>query len=137
MLPIYKAKIFNGIIEKGGRTKPWSVLVDTGSGAKQFVVKMFPAQLVHARDSVTNEVLGYALAKEFDLPVPDAALIDMDMDFQMTINDGLAQMAFDQADDRLKFGTEVIEGNYLFNSSFTRAQASRMIDVDTLYGFDN
>jgi hypothetical protein len=137
MLPIYKAKVFNGIIEKGGRTRPWSVLVDTGRGAKQIVVKLFTAQLVQTRDAVTNEMLGYALAREFDLPVPQAALIDMDMDFQMTINDGQAQMAFDQADDRLKFGTEVIEGNYLFNPSFTRAQASRMIDVDTLYGFDN
>jgi hypothetical protein len=137
MLPLYKAKIFNGIIEKGGRTKPWSVLVDTGSGAKQFVVKMFPAQMVHDKDSVTSEVLGHILSKEFDLPMPEAALIEMDMNFQMTINDGQAQMAFDQADDRVKFGTEVIDGNYLFNPAFTRAQASRMIDIDTLYGFDN
>ena len=137
MLPLYKAKYFNGIIEKGGRTKPWSVLVDTGSGAKQFVVKMFSAEMVHEKDSVTNEVLAHALAKEFDLPVPDAALLEMDMNFQMSIGDGQAQMAFDQADNRLKFGTEEIEGNYLFNPDFSRAQASKMIDIDTLYGFDN
>jgi hypothetical protein len=137
MLPEYRAISFNRVIEKGGRTKPWSVLVDTPNGVKPFVVKMFSAQLVHERDSVTNEVLGCALAREFDLPIPEAALIEMDMDFQMTINDGEAQQAFDHADERVKFATELIEGNYLFNPSFKKYQAAKMIDLDTLYGFDN
>jgi len=137
MLPVYRAISFNGIIEKGGRTKPWSVLVQTPQGVKPYVVKMFSDQLVHNRDSVTNEVLGYALAKEFDLPVPQAALVEMDMDFQITINSADAQQAFDHADDRVKFATELIEGNYLFNPAFKKYQAAKMIELDMLYGFDN
>ncbi len=137
MLPVYRAISFNGIIEKGGRTKPWSVLVQTSQGVKPFVVKMFDGQLVQNRDSVTNEVLGYALAKEFDLPVPEAALIEMDMDFQMSIHGADGQQAFDHADDRVKFATELIEGNYLFNPAFKKYQAAKMIELDTLYGFDN
>jgi hypothetical protein len=137
MLPLYKAKSFIGVIDKGGRTRPWVVLVDTVKGYKPFVVKMFSAKMVHESDSVTKEVLGYALAREFDLPTPDAAFVEMDMDFQIKITDGQAQMAFDEADRRLKFATELIDGNYLFDTSLKTGQAARMIDLDTLYGFDN
>ncbi|MBS1601932.1 MAG: hypothetical protein JST42_04640 [Bacteroidetes bacterium] len=137
MLPLYRATAFNGIIDKGGRTKPWSILVDTGKGYRPFVVKVFSAKMVHESDSVTNEVLGYALAKQFDLPMPEAALIEMNMDFQLKIGDGQAQMALDDADKRLKFGTELIEGNYLFDPSLKSWQAAKMIETDTLFAFDN
>lgn len=137
MLPQYRAISFNGIIDKGGRTKPWSVLVETPNGTKPYVVKMFTTQLVEARDSVTNEVLGNLLAKEFDLPVPDAALIEMDEDFRMSINDDAAVMAYDMADERIKFGCSTIEGNQLFKpDAFTKAQAAKMIELDNLFGFD-
>lgn len=136
MLPIYKAIAFDQIIDKGGRTRPWSVLVDTPDGIRPYVVKMFTNQLVTDRDSVTNEVLGNVLAPEFDLPVPKAAFIEMDEDFRRSIQDEDALVAFDMADDRIKFGTELIDGNVLFNSRFTRAQASKMIELDTLFAFD-
>ena len=136
MLPIYKAIAFDKIIDKGGRTKPWSVIVDTGNGVRAFVVKMFTTQLVEARDSVTNEVMGNILAKEFDLPVPDAALIEMDEYFRMTIRDTDALVAYDQADERIKFGSALTEGNYLFSPTFTKAQAAKMIELDTLFAFD-
>lgn len=136
MLPRFRAISFNQIIDKGGRTRPWSVLVDTPGGVRPFVVKMFTPQLINARDSVTNEVLGNVLASEFDLPAPDAALIEMDENFRSTIGDADAALAYDQADDRLKFGTALIEGNALFNPSFSKAQASKMIELDSLFGFD-
>lgn len=136
MLPIYRAISFNQVIDKGGRTRPWTVLVETPDGVKPYVVKMFTSQLVADRDSVTNEVLGNVLAAEFDLPVPKAAFIEMGEAFRMSIKDEDALMAFDLADDRLKFGTELIEGNVLFNASFTKVQASKMIELDTLFAYD-
>lgn len=137
MLPIYKAISFIKIIEKGGRTRPWLVLVDTGGGVIPYVVKMFTTQLIQSRNSVCNEVLGNVLAQEFSLPVPKAALIEMDQSFQSTINDPEAFEIFQQVDERIKFGTEQIEGNFLFSPVLTKRQAARMIELDSLFAFDN
>ena len=137
MLPEYQAIAFDKIIEKGGRTNPWLVLVDTGSGIKPYVAKMFTTDLIENRDSVTNEVLGNILAKAFDLPVPEAALIHMGESFRQKISSPEAQIAYDLADERIKFGSALIEGNYLFNSAFTKVQAGKMVDLDTLFAFDN
>jgi hypothetical protein len=137
MLPVYRAISFDRIIDKGGRTHPWSVLVDTGAGIKPYVVKMFSAYAASQREHVCNEVLGNALARQFDLKVPQAAFIEMDMDFVMTISDFEAQQQFDLADERIKFGSELIEGNYLFNPSFTKGQAAKMVELDSLFAFDN
>lgn len=41
MLPVYQAISYIETITKGGRTTPWVVMVDTGKGVKQFVVKFF------------------------------------------------------------------------------------------------
>ena len=61
----------------------------------------------------------------------------MDEDFRHTINDGRAQMDYDLIDERIKFGTSLIQGNYLFNPAFTKTQAAKMIELDTLFAFDN
>jgi hypothetical protein len=136
MLPVYKAIAFNGVIVLGGRTKPWSVLVKTENGVQPYVVKMFRADEVDLRDPVTKEVLGNLLARQFDLFAPQAALIEMDENFRMTISDRDALQAYDLADERLKFGSKLIQGNYLFNPSLTKIQAARMIELDTLFAYD-
>ncbi|HEX8677926.1 MAG TPA: hypothetical protein VF700_11930, partial [Segetibacter sp.] len=58
MLPIYKAISFQAILEKGGRTKPWLVLVNTQQSYEPYVVKLFDTDFIEKRDPVANEVLG-------------------------------------------------------------------------------
>jgi hypothetical protein len=135
MLPVYPAVSYVRIISQGGRTKPWLVFVDTPHGIKPYVVKMFRNDEFE-REPVLNEVLGNILAREFDLPVPEAALIEMDESFRMSIKDSTALETFDLIDERPKFGSSLIEGNYLFNTSFKKVQTSRMIEIDTLFAFD-
>ncbi|RFM31064.1 HipA family kinase [Chitinophaga silvisoli] len=135
MLPIYPAVSYIRIISQGGRTKPWLVLVNTPNGIKPYVVKMFRSDELE-REPVLNEILGNVLAKEFDLPVPEAALIEMDENFRMSIKDPTALEILDLVDERPKFGSSLIEGNYLFNTSFKKNQTSRMIEIDTLFAFD-
>lgn len=137
MLPVYQAISFQRILEKGGRTKPWVVLVSTPNGIKPYVVKLFETSLIDVKDSVTNEVLGNVLASEFDLKSPPAAYIDFSKDFLNTIRDeALFEILFTK-DKRLKFGTELIEPNVPFdNSVFNGAEARRIIDIDTVFAFD-
>jgi hypothetical protein len=138
MLPVYKAISFQGVLEKGGRTRPWLILVNTGEAVRPYVVKLFDTALIDDKDSVTNEVVGNILAKEFELPVPAAALIELDTDFKSTIRNHELQELLESKDDRLKFGSELLEGFARFDpASISAAEARKMIGVDCVFAFDN
>lgn len=49
-LPVYNATSFNGIILKGGHSKPWVVAVNTKKGLKPFVVKLYRTIDIAARN---------------------------------------------------------------------------------------
>ncbi|MEJ0105199.1 MAG: HipA family kinase [Bacteroidota bacterium] len=137
MLQIYKAKSFIRQIEVGARTKPWVVLVRTPNGLRPYVVKLFETPYIKVWDSVTNEVIGNVLASQFNLNVPSAAFIDFDHSFVQTLPENLIRI-LNLKDDRLKFGTELLEGVSQFNiHSFSSVEAREVLDIDTLFGFDN
>lgn len=136
MLPVYRAISFHGVYEKRNRTKPWLVSVNANGQIKQFVVKLFGTQSIDIHDSVTKEVLGNVLAKEFDLPVPNAALIDIGDDFSSTLRDFDAIETLDNSDWRLKFGTEEQKGVIPFDTSLARYEAKQIVEIDTVLGFD-
>jgi hypothetical protein len=138
MLPVYNAITFHSIIQKGARTKPWIVIVNANGELKPYVVKFFSWDEIEARDSVANEVLGNILAKDFGLTVPNCALIKMDEDFRMTINNPEAASIYDLGDDRIKFGTELLGGvNLMDTRALTPLQARKIIDIGTLFAYDN
>jgi HipA-like protein len=138
MLPVYNAISFQRVLEKGGRTKPWLVLVNTGEGFAPYVVKLFDTALIAERDSVTNEVIGNVLAREFQLPVPDAALIRMDSDFERTVRDPDLLEVLRDRDDRVKFGTVQLEGTFRFDpQAFSLSEVRKMIEIDSVFAFDN
>lgn len=138
MLPVYKGVSFNRVITKGGRTFPWVILVNAENSLVPYVVKLFETPLIDLRDSVTNEVVGNVLAKEFNLPVPKAALIDLDNDFISTLRDFTLIDRLEQVDQRIKFGTELLEGYYNFDrTAFTLNDVRKTIDIDSVFAFDN
>jgi len=138
MLPVYNAITFDSIIQKGTRTKPWVVIVNANGEIKPYVVKFFQWEEVEGRDSVANEILGNILAKDFGLTVPKCALIKMDEAFGMTINNPEAASTYDLGDDRIKFGTELLNGvNLMDTRALTSPQARKIIDIGTLFGYDN
>jgi hypothetical protein len=137
MLPVYKAISFIRVVDKGGRTMPWVVLVRTPLGLQPYVVKLFTTELIETRDSVTNEVLGNVLAPQFGLKVPRAALIDFDDRFLDTIKNFEILSILENRDWRLKFATELLDGVNQFNvSAFNSTEAREIIDIDTLFAFD-
>lgn len=138
MLPVYQAISFQRIMEKGGRTNPWLILADNGIEVKPFVMKLFSTEQIQTKDSVCGEVIGNVLARQLDLPVPEAALIKTSPSFRMTINDQAAIQAYDQKDNRIKFGSEYLDGYHLMNPrAFNATQARRMIEIGGLFAFDN
>ncbi len=138
MLPVYKAHSFERILKKGGRTKPWLVIVNEGNTLVPYVVKMFQPNLIDYMDSVTNEVLGNVLAREFEIKVPSAAFIEMDIDFQMSIRDFEAFEYFDIQDDRLKFGSRLISPAIEYQpNSLSISEIKELTDIDSIFAFDN
>lgn len=112
-------------------------MVDTGEDVVPYVLKLFTTEQIRDRDSVCNEVICNELAKQFDLPVPDAALIDTDDDFKMTIQDPDVLEILESRDDRLKFGSELLEGfNLMKIDAFNSSQARRMMKLGSLFAFD-
>lgn len=136
MLPVHQAISFVEIIRKGGRTQPWVCVVYTEGGLKKYVVKLFQRDQEEQRHSVVNEVVGHVLAKEFDLATPNAALIEFPEGFIMTLNRD-AQMVLGLRDERIKFGTEVINDPQLFTHSLDRHSIATKISIETLFAFDN
>ena len=137
MLPIYKAISFDSILA-GGRTKPWLVFVETDNyGIQPYVMKLFDTINLNARDHVTAEVIGHVLAGEFDFNVPEAAFIEIDEDFIATIDDDELIRTIDHKDPRLKFGSALVASNNLFNPGLEKKDAEKMLDIQTLFAFDN
>ena len=137
MLPVYKVTSFIKVLEKGGRTKPWVVTVDAEGEIRQFVIKFFDADREDSRGGVVNEVLGYVLAKQFDLPMPQAALVECDPFFIQMAPPELIEW-YESKDERIKFGTELVNGSILYDPSVSRAFISHRIEeADTIFAFDN
>ncbi len=135
MLPEYEALSCNGIIRKGGHSNPWSVMVQTETGSKSYVVKIYKTLDIEARNKMTAEVIGNFLAGEFDLKAPNAALINFSESFKIGISPECEEI-LSISDDRIKFGTEELQGNYIFPRDFEKNDAKNYIDLDTLFAFD-
>ena len=110
-------------------------MVDTGNGIKSFVVKFFQREQEDLRHSVVNEVLGNVLAREFDLPCPTAALIELSEEFQLTLNRD-QQKFMDSRDSRIKFGCDLIDDVNLFTHSLRKSSISKKLSIENLFAFD-
>lgn len=122
----------------GGRTKPWLILVETDNyGVQPYVMKLFDTINLDARDHVTAEVVGHVLAGEFEFNVPDAAFIEIDEDFLSNIGDQELLSTIEHKDSRLKFASALVDGNNLFDAALDKKEVDKVLDIQTLFAFDN
>jgi hypothetical protein len=134
-LPIYEAVGFQQILDKGGHSKPWVVLVDMNCSPRPYVVKLYKTIDIEARNKMTAEVLGNVLASDFGLYAPPAAIINFSDEFRMQLSD-VCEELLSELDDRPKFGTEFIDASFLYNQGFSRKETLDLIDPPLLYAFD-
>ena len=134
-LPEYKAIQFQQILEKGGHSKPWIVLVELAGMVKPYVVKLYKTADIEARNKMTAEVLGNVLAAEFNLKAPSAAIIDFPPAFCAELNEQCEDILL-QIDGRPKFGSEYLEGSFLYNPKLSRSLVKKIIEPANLYAYD-
>lgn len=136
MLNVYKATSVERIIESSlGHTKPWVVVVETNNSLKKYVVKLYTTDQIENNNSLSSEVFCNVLANEFDLNVPEMALIDFS-----GIENSLAPIYSKQyfnVDNRLKFGTIEINPSQTFKTGIDFKTINSYIEIGSLYAFDN
>lgn len=136
-MKVLEAIALQDVIEKGGSTYPWVVLVkEDETNLSPYVVKVFTTKQIQQQNAVAKEVFGNVLAKAFDLPVPDFALIDFDCNFVETLSPE-KQDLLRTKDDRLKFGSRMATGFSLFDPNNLTLGKIKSYNVGSVFAFDN
>ena len=136
MLKILEAIQFNSVFTRGGRTEPWLIQVLVDGERVPYVVKLFTTDDVDHDHTVAREVFGSFLASEFDLPVPQPALVNFSSDFVRTLPEDIRNILY-QKDDRLKFASAFCENTSLLLPELPSGQINKIIpDAATIYAFD-
>lgn len=127
---------FRGIVPKGGSTKPWVVeAIDSTGATDLYVVKMFTPKQVRQQNAVAKEVFGNVLARAFELPVPDFALIRFDKTFLSTLLGEFREIE-QKSQQGLRFGSRFASGYVIFDDTLPTTN----LDLQTManvYAFDN
>lgn len=135
MLPIYKAQGFDKIIEGGGRTRPWLVLVFIESQPIPYVVKLYSKKDIDQSCSVANDVYSSILATHFELNTPKPALIEFTDNFIKSLPLDI-RAELEKKDGRIKFGCEFIDGAFAYEDTLQRGNLNKY-DFENIYIFDN
>lgn len=135
-LPILTATDFRGIVPKGGSTKPWVVEAMHHSGIMDlYVVKMFTPRQVQQQNSVAKEVYGNDLARAFDLPVPDMALIRFGKTFLETLPAAFREIE-EKSQQGLRFASRFASGYVIFDDTLPAINLD-LQSMANVYAFDN
>jgi hypothetical protein len=133
MLPVYKAIALEQAAMAGGTTHPCLVqaIDESGRLVSPQVVKPFSIQ---HREAILAEVIGNVLAQEFDLSVPPAALVELDIEFTASLKEYPPYQHKSIASGHY-FGTEYLPGgsDYLSHIHFPRLRKDIM---EKIFAFD-
>ena len=130
---ILKLVHIDGFID-GGSSKPLLITaVDQLGNVNQYVMKLFKKNYVEQNFSVAKEILISELANEFNLPVPNYAVIDID---HSLLSDYFETDELDKLAEGYKFCSE-FNGQYVIFNPLVSLQFIKSYDIANLFAFDN
>lgn len=136
-MQIYDAISFQEIVSVGGSTYPWRVLViDENKYIRPFLAKIFTKRQLLQQHAIAKELFGNVLAREFELNVPEAGLVNFSEPF---VEYQLRQAEKDilsQRDNGLKFGCEWVNGMQIVDTNNLKSHL-KDYDLATIFAFDN
>jgi hypothetical protein len=136
-LQIYEAISFQTIVDSGGSTYPWRVMVvDDKKQQREFLAKMFTERQLSQQHAIAKELFGNVLAREFDLPTPEAGLINFSevfIEHQLGSNE---KEILTQKHKGLKFGCEWVNGMPIADPNNLKSHLKEY-DLATIFAFDN
>lgn len=132
-MQILKLVNIDGFID-GGSSKPLLITAVNELGkVNQYVMKLFKKSYVDQNFSVAKEILISELAKEFNLNVPNYALIDIDHNLLIDYFD---KDELEKLDLGYKFCSE-FNGQYVIFNPLVSLQFIKYYDIANLFAFDN
>ncbi|WP_157815979.1 HipA family kinase [Spirosoma pollinicola] len=135
ILKILEATSYQSPIRSGGSTKPWLTQVNDQGNLVPYVVKLFTKKQTLQLHPIAKEVFGNILAQEFDLIIPECALIMFSDTFVNDLPEREA-LRLREIADGLKFGSKEIP-----NSSIVDVRQQRSLlksyNMGTIFAFDN
>lgn len=136
MLKILDAIQFGNVFTKGGRTEPWLVHVLVEGERQPYVVKLFRSEEIDREHTVAREVFGSLLANEFELTVPEPALINFSKAFIDTLPLEVKEIASFK-DHRLKFGCKYCDNTQLLDADLPPNHLPKIAhEAATIFAFD-
>lgn len=136
-MQIYEAISFQKIVDSGGSTYPWRVMVvDENKQQREFLAKMFTERQLSQQHAIAKELFGNVLAREFDLITPEAGLINFSEVFieHQLSNDEKDKLL--QKHKGLKFGCEWINGMQIADPNNLKSHL-KDYHLATIFAFDN
>ncbi len=131
----FEAISFQRIIDSGGSTNPWRVIIGDDKGnMRDFVVKLFTERQMEQQHPIAKEMFGNLLAREFDLPIPEVALIHFSDAF-ITHLPEVAKQQLVKKHQGLKFGCEWKAMSIVDPSNLK--SILKDYDLATVFAFDN
>jgi len=132
-MTILKLIHIDGFID-GGSSKPLLITaVDSNGKVNQYVMKLFKTNYVEQNYSVAKEILICELAKEFNLTVPNYALIDINHEL---LSKYFGPEELDKLDKNYKFCSE-FNGQFVIFNPLVSLQFIKTYNIANLFAFDN
>lgn len=120
---------------KGGTTQPWEVLTVNKGALDSYILKGFDTLHVNQHDAVLRECLCNRLATQFDLFVPEIALLTADRRlFDSSPKD--FQYIYLKDPGRPKFGSKLLPPEFKSFDLNSHLSQLEQYDIATIYGFD-
>jgi hypothetical protein len=119
---------------EGGSSKPLLITaIDQSQVPKQYVMKLFKTNNIEQNYSVAKEIFVNELAKEFDLSVPDYAIIKID---HKILSEFFSEEEIERLDKGYKFCSEFMAQYVIFNP-LVSLTFIKDYDIENLFCFDN
>jgi hypothetical protein len=132
-MQILKLVNIDGFID-GGSSKPLLITaIDEDGNVNQYVMKLFKKNYVDQNFSVAKEILISELAKEFNLSVPNYAVINID---HSLLVEYFEKDELEKLDEGYKFCSE-FNGQYVIFNPLVSLQYIKTYDIANLFAFDN
>lgn len=125
---------------EGGSTFPILIKgIDESDQIDLYVLKLFTKNRINENFSVAKEIFVNEFAKEFDLNVPDYALVNFNhknlSDFLNKLDKSNVSINIDELDEGLKFCSLYKDGYLLFNP-LTQLSFVDQYEIERLFAFD-
>jgi hypothetical protein len=120
---------------KGGTTHPWEVLTVNKGSLDSFILKGFDTLHVNQHDAVLRECMCNRLATQFDLRVPEIAILSADRRL-LDSSPKDFQSIYSKDPGRPKFGSQLLPPEFKSFDLNSHLSHLEHYDIATIYGFD-